>query len=248
MSEEKLRLGLNIDHVATLRNARGEGNPDPIRAAQIAMECGVDGITAHLREDRRHIRDEDVYELKKSINLPLNLEMAATEEMLNIALDVKPNACCIVPENRNELTTEGGLNILGNIDNLGSLTKKLKDAGIRVSLFVDPDEQQLEAAAKIEADIVEIHTGSYCNAEGNAQESELKRIIEAAAITQSLGLECHAGHGLNFDTVAKVAEIPNMVELNIGHFMIGESVFIGLPECIKKMRQIMDNARNKKAA
>ncbi len=234
-----VRLGINIDHVATVRNARGEEYPCPVRAAIIAREAGADGITAHLREDRRHIRDDDIYRLKAECGLPLNMEMAATDEMLNIALDVKPNACCIVPEKREELTTEGGLDVISQLIELKPFIAKLKDAGIRTSLFVDPDKSQLEASAEAGADIVELHTGTYCNVEGELRNEELKRIVDAASYTSKLGLECHAGHGLDFDSTGAIAAIPEMVELNIGHFIIAESIFLGLPETIKKMRKII---------
>lgn len=240
---EKLRLGVNIDHVATVRNARGGVHPDPVRAAIIAQNAGADGITAHLREDRRHIIDSDIERLMAEIKLPLNFEMAATNEMLKIALKNKPNACCLVPEKREEVTTEGGLDVAGNIAALKDFTSAIKDAGIRVSLFIDPDKRQVEAAKKVGADIVEIHTGAYCHAEGVMREKELARIIEACKFTKQAGLECHAGHGLSFETVVPVAAISNVVELNIGHFLIGEAVFLGLGEAIKRMRELMEGAR-----
>jgi len=239
-NSERLRLGVNIDHVATLRNARGEKYPCPIRAAEAAKAAGAHGITAHLREDRRHIRDDDIYRLANEVDLPLNMEMAATEEMLKIALDVKPNACCIVPEKREELTTEGGLDVIGNFDHIKDFTTRLKAAKIRVSLFVDADRSQLDAAKKAGADIVEIHTGSYCNYVGDKREIELNRIVKMSEYTSKIGLECHAGHGLTFDTVQEIAAIPQMVELNIGHFLIADSVFSGLENSIGKMLKLMN--------
>ena len=233
------RLGINVDHVATLRNARGEHYPDPVQAALLAIEAGADGITIHLREDRRHIRDADVSAMKAAISKPLNFEMAATEEMIEIALAVRPHACCIVPEKRTEVTTEGGLDVAGHEAALRTLVGRLKAAGIRVSLFVDPDPAQLRASAAIGADIVELHTGSY--AHGAA--GELARLVAAARLTEELGLECHAGHGLTFDNVTPVAAIPQVVELNIGHFLIGQAVFDGLPAVVRKMKALMVAAR-----
>lgn len=239
------RLGINIDHVATIRNARGIAHPCPIYAAQLAKNARADGITAHLREDRRHIRDADIYRLKNEVDLPLNMEMAATDEMLAIALDVKPNACCIVPEKREELTTEGGLNVANNIERLRPICDKLRERNIRISLFIDPDERQLEASAILNADIVELHTGHYCElfAEGKSAENklndELMRIKNAAKIAESLGIECHAGHGLSYNTVQSISIIPQVVELNIGHFLIGQAIFDGLPLAINKMRKLM---------
>lgn len=238
-----LRLGINIDHIATVRNARGGFHPDPIRAIAIVKEAGANGITAHLREDRRHIIDSDMFRIKDSTDLPLNMEMAATEEMLKIALQVKPNACCIVPEKRTEVTTEGGLNVIGAVDVLKPYIAKLKDAGIKISLFVDPEEKQIEAASKLHADIVELHTGSYCHSSGAKRDVELKKIITAAKFASDFGLECHAGHGLCFETTPAIAAIENIVELNIGHFLVGEAIFVGLHESISKMRRIMDEAR-----
>ena len=235
-----LRLGVNIDHVATLRNARGGAHPCPIKAALNAKEAGADGITAHLREDRRHIRDEDMRRLKREIDLPLNFEMAATEEMQEVALEVQPNAVCLVPEKREELTTEGGLNVAEQIVHLGPYIAPFKEAGIRVSLFVDPDPVQIESAAAVGADIVELHTGSYCH---SPSDHELKRLVDASALTDTYGLECHAGHGITYDTVTPIATIPQMVELNIGHFLIGEAVFDGLPTVIQKMRNLMNGVR-----
>ncbi|MBT3360690.1 MAG: pyridoxine 5'-phosphate synthase [Rhodospirillales bacterium] len=239
-----LRLGVNIDHVATIRNARGGRFPDPLRAAQLAVEAGADGITAHLREDRRHISDEDITKLREMITVPLNLEMAATDEMLEIALRHKPHAACIVPEKREERTTEGGLDAAGGHNHLKPFVTRLRDAGIRVSLFIEANPVQLDAAVSLGAPVVELHTGAYCDAEGVAREREFARIREAAAHAQKVGLECHAGHGLDFDTVGPVAAIPNVVELNIGHFLVGEAIFVGLAESIRGMRRLMDEARN----
>lgn len=237
------RLGINIDHVATIRNARGGDNPDPIRAALLAAEAGADGITAHLREDRRHIRDNDIFRLVQEVELPLNLEMAATEEMQKIAIKVKPHAVCIVPEKRQEVTTEGGLDVIGGSTHLKEYIKPLVGAGIRVSLFVDPLTAQLEAAKKVGAQVVELHTGKYCKEYGKSGSREIEHIISAAKVTTQIGLECHAGHGLSFANVKEVAAIPELVELNIGHFIIGESVFIGLKACIVEMRRVMTEAR-----
>lgn len=233
-----LRLGVNIDHVATLRNARGGAHPCPVAAAQLAAESGADGITAHLREDRRHIRDADMRRLKAEIALPLNFEMAATAEMLALALEIRPNACCLVPERREERTTEGGLDVLNAEAYLKDFCAKLKAAGIRTSLFVAADSAQIEAAARVGAEIVELHTGAYAH-----DFTELPRLQEAAKLAHSLGLEVHAGHGLTFENVGAIAAIPEVVELNIGHFIIGEAVFLGLPAVIKKMRSLMDEAR-----
>ena len=238
-----LRLGVNIDHVATIRNARGIKHPDPVRAARLAAQAGADGITAHLREDRRHISDDDIRRLTVEIDLPLNLEMAATDEMLQIALRHKPHAACIVPEKRAELTTEGGLDAVGGHNHLARFVRELVGAKIRVSLFIDPDPRQLDAARALGAPVVELHTGAYCEAEGEARERELKRIVRAAAHAEALGLECHAGHGLSYETVGAVAAIPTIVELNIGHFLIGEAIFSGLDSAIKRMRAAMDKAR-----
>ncbi|MDA8544608.1 pyridoxine 5'-phosphate synthase [Alphaproteobacteria bacterium] len=248
MSEtDPLRLGVNIDHVATIRNARGGGLPDPVRAAEAAARAGADGITAHLREDRRHIGDGDIERLASGIGLPLNLEMAATEEMLAIALRHKPNACCIVPEKRQEVTTEGGLDVVANGNHLPGIIDPLKKAGIRVSLFIDADAAQIEASAKLGADIIELHTGTYCHAHHDGDEAafaaELEKLKAGAVLADSLGLEVHAGHGLCFETVAPIAAIPQVVELNIGHFLIGEAIFIGLEEAIAKMRGLMIDAR-----
>jgi pyridoxine 5-phosphate synthase len=238
-----LRLGINIDHIATVRNARGGSHPDPVKALEIIERAGADGITAHLREDRRHIRDEDLVRIKNSTNLPLNMEMAATAQMLQIALEIKPNACCIVPENRMEVTTEGGLNVMAAKEFLIPYIAKLKDSGIRVSLFVDAVSEQIEAASKVGADIVELHTGKYCHAEGLARDKELQKIITAAKLAEEMGLECHAGHGLCYKTTPAIAKIENIVELNVGHFLIGEAIFTGLHESIVEMLGIMQEAR-----
>lgn len=238
-----LRLGVNIDHVATIRNARGGRHPDPVRAAKLAADSGADGITAHLREDRRHISDEDLDRLMASIQLPLNLEMAATPEMAAIALRHKPHAACIVPERREERTTEGGLDVAGQRDSLRPVVASLLEAGIRVSLFIEPSPHQIEAAHAIGAPVIELHTGAYCDAEGAARERELARVVAAAALAEQLGLECHAGHGLSYETVTPVAAIPTISELNIGHFLIGEAIFIGLEDSIRQMRGLMIQAR-----
>ena len=239
----RLHLGVNIDHVATIRNARGGLHPDPVRAARMAADAGADGITAHLREDRRHISDDDIERLGQDLTLPLNLEMAATDEMLEIALRHVPHAACLVPERREERTTEGGLEVYLAQNELRPYVSRLKDAGIRVSLFIAPDQLQLEAAERVGAPVVELHTGAYCHAEGAARDNELARILEAVAVAQDLGLECHAGHGLSYETVGPIAQIPNVVELNIGHFLIGEAIFGGFYSAIKQMRAIMDRAR-----
>jgi len=240
----KLRLGINIDHVATVRNARGGELPDPVRAAQVAEMAGADGITAHLREDRRHIRDEDMFALKSRLSIPLNFEMAATQEMLGLALEVKPHAVCLVPEKREELTTEGGLDVVAKLDALIPYVAALKQAGIRVSLFIDADEKQLVAAKSAGAAVVELHTGRYCDVTSEVErKAELQRIRRAAAYTEQLGIECHAGHGLNYENVGDIAAIGQVVELNIGHFLIGEAIFTGLPEAIRRMREVMDAAR-----
>ncbi len=239
----RLRLGVNIDHVATIRNARGGGHPDPVRAAHLAAAAGADGITAHLREDRRHISDRDMERLANEIALPLNFEMAATEEMVTIALRHRPHAACIVPERREERTTEGGLDVAGHIAELTPMVARLGGAGIRVSMFIAADLRQLDAAKAVGAPVVELHTGAYCDAEGEARDRELARIIAAAAHAESIGLECHAGHGLSFDTVKPVAAIPTIVELNIGHFLVGEAIFIGFDASIRQMRRLMDEVR-----
>ena len=239
-----LRLGVNIDHVATIRNARGGKHPDPVRAASLAAEAGADGITAHLREDRRHIVDADIARLVREIDVPLNLEMAATAEMLAIALKHAPHAACLVPEKRAEITTEGGLDVAAGYDHLAPIVRRLGDAGIRVSLFIDADKRQLDMAARLGAPVVELHTGAYCEAEGARRERELARLVDAAAHAEAVGLECHGGHGLSFDTVAAVASIPTILELNIGHFLMGEAIFGGLDSAIKRMRALMNKARS----
>ncbi|CFX42301.1 pyridoxine 5'-phosphate synthase [Candidatus Filomicrobium marinum] len=247
-----LRLGVNIDHVATIRNARGGRHPDPLRAAHIAVEAGADGITAHLREDRRHISDSDIARLKAELTRPLNLEMAATDEMLAIALRHIPNACCIVPERREERTTEGGLDVIAGGDRLRRIVEELKAAGIRVSLFVEPDERAIAASAKIGADIVELHTGAYCEKalEDNAKAlaGELNRITQATAMAADSGLEVHAGHGLTYNTVKAIAALPEVVELNIGHFLVGEAIFGGLNAAVRHMRELMNEARRESEA
>lgn len=240
---EALRLGVNIDHVATIRNARGGSHPDPVRAALMAQEAGADGITAHLREDRRHIRDADMAALRAAIDIPLNFEMAATDEMVALATQIHPNAACIVPESREEVTTEGGLAVAGNEERLSRLLAPLKKAGIRLSLFIEASESEIRAAASIGADIIELHTGRYCH-DGAGRAGELVRIQQAATLAHSLGIECHAGHGLDYETVSDIAAIPEMVELNIGHFLIGESVFVGLPAAIGQMRNLITAARS----
>jgi len=239
----ELRLGVNIDHVATIRNARGGAHPDPLRAALMAAAAGADGITAHLREDRRHMTDDDIGRLIDEIELPLNLEIAATEEMLAIALRHRPHAACIVPERRAERTTEGGLDAAAGHRHLERFVDRLGAAGILVSLFVEPDPRQLDAAGSLGAPVVELHVGAYCDAGGNARADQLKRINSAAAHADAIGLECHAGHGLDFDTVEPIARIESIVELNIGHFLIGEAIFGGLENVIREMRSRMDRAR-----
>ncbi len=243
MKRSPLRLGVNIDHVATIRNARGGRHPDPVRAARLAAQSGADGITAHLREDRRHISDHDIERLIREIDLPLNFEMAATNEMLAIALRHKPHAACLVPEKREERTTEGGLDVARGHNHLVPFVRRLADAGIRVSLFIEAEPRQLDAAVSLGAPVVELHTGAYCDAEGAERQRHLDRLIEGASYGDSLGLECHAGHGLTFDTVGPVAAIPTLAELNIGHFLIGEAIFGGLESAIKRMRALMDKAR-----
>ncbi len=240
---ERLRLGVNVDHVATVRNARGGQHPDPVRAARVAADAGADGITAHLREDRRHIGDDDIGRLMREVDLPLNLEMAATAEMRDIALHHRPNAVCLVPEKREELTTEGGLDAAGGHARLEGYVTAMGQAGCRVSLFIDPEARQLEAARDVGAPVVELHTGAYCEAEGAARARELRRLVDAAARAEALGLECHAGHGLTYDTVGAVAAIASIVELNIGHFLIGEGLFEGLDGAVRRMRTLMDGAR-----
>jgi pyridoxine 5-phosphate synthase len=244
----RLRLGVNIDHVATLRNARGGELPDPVRAAQLAEEAGADGITAHLREDRRHIIDSDIDRLMETLRVPLNFEMAATDEMQKIALRHKPHAVCIVPEKREERTTEGGLEVAREENKLAGYIAPLREAGCRVSIFIGADERQIAAAHRIGAQVIELHTGAYCDAhaEGDfaTRDRELEMMREMSAYAHSLGLEVHAGHGLNYETVASVAAFPEVVELNIGHFLIGESVFRGLGPAIAEMRRLMDAARD----
>ncbi|MFD1033201.1 pyridoxine 5'-phosphate synthase [Sphingomonas hankookensis] len=238
-----LRLGVNIDHVATVRNARGSGYPDPVRAALLAAEHGADGITAHLREDRRHITDADIARLSTELTLPLNLEMAATEEMLGIALQHRPHAACIVPEKREERTTEGGLDVAGQQDKLAPMVQALADAGVRVSLFIEPDPAQIAAAVALSVPVVELHTGRYAELAGEAQVAELRRIADAAALAAKNGIEVHAGHGLTFDNVVPIAAIPQVRELNIGHFLIGEAVFGGLGPVVARMKDLMETAR-----
>jgi pyridoxine 5-phosphate synthase len=247
MSTKHLRLGVNIDHVATVRNARGGALPDPVRAALLAIEAGADGITAHLREDRRHIRDEDMTRLKREISKPLNFEMAATDEMVAIALNTRPHASCLVPEKRSERTTEGGLDVVGGHDRLKIITEELKRAGVRVSLFIEPSLDALEASRSIGAPVVELHTGAWCDsiAHGELEKAdhEFGRIRVAAARAAELGIECHAGHGLDYNTARKIAGLPQIVELNIGHFLVGESIFVGLSNAIARMRAAMDEGR-----
>ncbi len=234
------RLGVNIDHVATLRNARGGSFPDPLHAAQIALDAGADGITLHLREDRRHIHDHDLARIRAALSAPINLEMAATQEMVGIAVQARPHACCIVPEHRAEVTTEGGLDAAGLASTLGPIVARLREAGIRVSLFIDPDPAQLHAAAELGAPVVELHTGAY--ALGRA--GELERLRDAAALTRTLGLECHAGHGLTYENVGRIAAMPQVAELNIGHFLIGAAITEGLGESVRRMRALILAARN----
>jgi pyridoxine 5-phosphate synthase len=243
MSGSRLRLGVNIDHVATIRNARGGDHPDPVRAARIAAIGGAEGITAHLREDRRHITDRDIDRLRAEIDLPLNLEMAATGEMLEIALRHRPHAACIVPEKREERTTEGGLDAAGQYTHLAYYVDKLGAADIRVSLFIEPSEEQVAAAVSLGAPVVEFHTGRYANLDGEERADELKRIADCAALAVKNGIEPHAGHGLTFANVQPVAAIPQIAELNIGHFLIGEAIFTGLEASVRQMRELMDAAR-----
>lgn len=241
--EDTLRLGVNIDHVATIRNARGGEHPDPVKAALVAAEAGADGITAHLREDRRHITDRDIAALMDALTIPLNLEMAATTEMLDIALRHRPHAACIVPEKREERTTEGGLDAAGQDQHLRPYIEQLSAAGIRVSLFIEPDPRQIEAAIRLKAPVVEFHTGRYAHLEGEAQTEELRRVADAAALATKNGIEPHAGHGLTFDNVSPIAAIPQLRELNIGHFLIGEAIFTGLDASVSRMRELMELAR-----
>jgi pyridoxine 5-phosphate synthase len=249
MPHPPLRLGVNVDHVATLRNARGGGRPDPVRAALLAIEAGADGITAHLREDRRHIRDDDMARLKAEISKPLNFEMAATQDMLRIALETKPHAVCLVPERREELTTEGGLDVVGQHNALAPFIARLNDAGIRVSLFIAPEPRQIEMAAQLRAPVIEIHTGAWCDAvvDGHAAkaDAEWQRIVAGAALARSAGLEVHAGHGLDYGTAEKIAALPQIFELNIGYFMIGEALFVGLGETVRVMRAAMERGRGR---
>jgi pyridoxine 5-phosphate synthase len=248
VEKRALRLGVNIDHVATIRNARGGRHPDPVRAARLAEQAGADGITAHLREDRRHIGDEDIARLVRELKLPLNLEMAATQEMLEIALRHRPHAACLVPEKRSEVTTEGGLDVVAATDQLRPFIQRLSATGIRVSLFIDPEQRQLDRAKELGAPVVELHTGAYCEVAQDQQSPtrrlrELERITVAARHAEALGLECHAGHGLGFETVGPIAAIATIVELNIGHFLVGEAIFSGLDSAIKRMRALMNEAR-----
>ncbi|CAN5213354.1 pyridoxine 5'-phosphate synthase [soil metagenome] len=238
-----LRLGVNIDHVATIRNARGGDHPDPVKAAQIAADAGADGITAHLREDRRHIRDDDIARLMGEVDLPLNLEMAATDEMLEIALRHRPHAACIVPERREERTTEGGLDVAGQDNHLLPFIDRLLSANIRVSLFIEPDPRQIEAAIRLKTPVVEFHTGRYAHLAEQGRAAELTRIADATALAVKNGIEAHAGHGLTFDNVGPIAAIPQVAELNIGHFLIGEAIFGGLAGSVARMRALMDAAR-----
>ncbi|WP_295214985.1 pyridoxine 5'-phosphate synthase [uncultured Brevundimonas sp.] len=238
-----LRLGVNIDHVATVRNARGSGYPDPVRAALLAVEAGADGITAHLREDRRHITDDDIARLATGLTVPLNLEMAATDEMLAIALKHRPHAACIVPEKREERTTEGGIDAAGQFERLSPIVAQLREAGVRVSLFIEPDAAQIDAAIRLGAPVVELHTGRYAELDGEARTGELRRLSDAAALAAKNGIEVHAGHGLTFDNVGPIAAIPQVRELNIGHFLIGEALFVGLDGAVRRMREDMDAAR-----
>jgi pyridoxine 5-phosphate synthase len=242
-SLSSLRLGVNIDHVATIRNARGGDHPDPVKAALLAVEAGADGITAHLREDRRHIRDDDIARLMDELTVPLNLEMAATDEMLAIALRHRPHAVCLVPEKRAERTTEGGLDAAGQDNHLRPFVARLNDAGIRVSLFIEPDVRQLDAANRLRVPVVELHVGRYAHLAGAGRAEELRRIADAAALATKNAIEPHAGHGLTFDNVSAVAAIPQLAELNIGHFLIGESIFGGLEGCVREMKTLMNGAR-----
>ncbi|GAN85940.1 pyridoxine 5'-phosphate synthase [Komagataeibacter intermedius] len=239
-----IRLGVNIDHVATVRNARGGTHPDPVKAALLAQETGADGITAHLREDRRHIRDADLERLRAELSIPLNMEMAATEEMTTIAARLRPHACCLVPERRQEVTTEGGLDVRGQAESLAPRIARMRDAGIRVSLFIDPDAAQIETAAKLGAAVVELHTGAYADAmDATARAVELGRLTTGAAHAAHCGLEVHAGHGLTYDNVSPVAALPQVMELNIGHFLIGQAIFDGLPAVIRHMKDVIAASR-----
>src|SRR5207302_6234951 len=249
MPDIPLRLGVNVDHVATLRNARGGRNPDPVRAALVAIEAGADGITAHLREDRRHISASDMARLKAEISKPLNFEMAATDDMMRISLATKPHAVCLVPERRQEVTTEGGLDVVGQHNALAPRIARLNDAGIRVSLFIAADPAQIEMAAQLRAPVIEIHTGAWCDAvvEGDKakSEAEWQRIVAGAALARAAGLEVHAGHGLDYATAEAIAALPDIAELNIGYFMIGEAIFVGIAETVRAMRSAMDRGRKK---
>jgi pyridoxine 5-phosphate synthase len=249
MPAPPLRLGVNVDHVATLRNARGGRNPDPVRAALLAIEAGADGITAHLREDRRHIRDEDMARLKAEISKPLNFEMAATNDMMRISLATKPHAVCLVPERRQEVTTEGGLDVVGQHNALAPFIARLNDAGIRVSLFIAADPQQIEMAARLRAPVIEIHTGAWCDAvvDGHTEraEAEWQRIVAGAKLARAAGLEVHAGHGLDYATAEKISALLEIVELNIGYYMMGEALFVGLAETVRSMRAAMDRGRSR---
>jgi pyridoxine 5-phosphate synthase len=249
MSAPAIRLGVNVDHVATVRNARGGRHPDPVKAAEIAIAAGADGITAHLREDRRHIVDDDVLRLKERINKPLNLEMAATPEMIGIACKLKPHAACIVPERRQERTTEGGLDAAGQRETLRPAVGELARAGIRVSLFIAAEPAQIEAAVAVGAPVIEIHTGAWCDAlaagHAAAAATEFERIVRGAAMARNAGLEVHAGHGLDFITAERIAELPQIAELNIGHFLIGEAIYAGLDAVVRAMRAAMDRGRNR---
>ncbi len=250
-NERPVRLGLNIDHVATLRNARGAARPDPIRAAHIAIEAGADGITAHLREDRRHIRDEDIRRLMAEVSAPLNLEMAATEEMTAIAVRTRPHACCIVPERREEITTEGGLDVAGGQDALAPIVRRLLDSGIRVSLFIDPEPRQIQGASRLQTPVVEFHTGQYCEAwlagDAAASQREFERLANAARLAGEAGIEVHAGHGLDYETATHLASLPQVRELNIGHFIIGEAIFEGLAKAIAQMREAIAKGAGQRA-
>ena len=245
----RIRLGVNVDHVATLRNARGRARPDPVRAALMAIEAGADGITAHLREDRRHIRDEDMARLKAEIGKPLNFEMAATADMLRISLATGPHAVCLVPERREELTTEGGLDVVGQHNALAPFIARLSDGGIRVSLFIAADPRQIEMAAKLRAPVVELHTGAWCDAviDGHTEkaEAEWQRIVAGAKLARAAGLEVHAGHGLDYATAEQISALPEVAELNIGYYMIGEAIFVGLAETVRTMRAVMDRGRDR---
>ena len=247
MADRKLRLGVNIDHVATVRNARGGAVPDPVRAAKLAIAAGADGVTAHLREDRRHIRDEDMRRLKAEIDAPLNFEMAATDEMVAIAIAMRPNASCIVPEKRSERTTEGGLDVVGGHDHLRSATTELTKVGVRVSLFIEPTSFAVSAARSIGAPVVELHTGAWCDclAHGELDRAahEFERLRRAAREANALGIECHAGHGLDYDTARKISALTEIMEVNIGHFLIGEAIFVGLEAAIGRMRAAMESGR-----